>query len=717
MSSSSGFSNGPPPRTSSRMGPYYHKKTAGRKNHRGGRAPMMDITVTVLNLTGIIMHAKKGKDGMKENVMKSTMSASNLIIDSIPKQGTNEISMPVAVLASFYKNVANSETSIASHMASLPLRAPSPDIDNEKYQHTATWPTDFDPSGNELSAFKCSRLTKKGPTREYDRREDSVSSVMGIIPEKIQLKIGLRQGSEIITLGSAVILITGEESDDIIVSLPINTAKIEEQEIFGGKLKKSRSKIFGKSSTKKKKLKPVSFTKGPRRKYVLDDNSSLNVLIRVAPSHHNLKLQTYPTSDYNSPPEVLHVSAESNNSGEPSSNTNFTTRRSRSVNRCMNRSEEDYQFVDGGHARSREKKTLCRREPRHILRSGSESRRIIRSGSRSATHSEPDIQYSGERSLRSCDNNINPREIGEARSYENTDLNPKVGDHQSSYDRYEPHYDDLDNIYDEPVVEFPHPECDFETNLTHAGQTQDVDEIKTRRSVDKAEANLKQGSKSRSRSNAGLRAKPAINRISPDQKSSADNPGGLFCSSSSIFRCGDTIGVLSENERKVHTKEIQSDEDHMQYEENTMSVLSKNEREVHAKEVQSDEDHTQYEEHTMSVLSENEREVHTKEVQSDEDHMQYEEELTPTDLFENDSDGDNCTIGMSYENTGKSHSLIVNDSVFETYYPGGTQMLDEYATGPTRNKHQGPKIMREDQAMNMIHNYFNRVGVHPTTMV
>jgi len=29
----------------------------------------------------------------------------------------------------------------------------------------------------------------------------------------------------------------------------------------------------------------------------------------------------------------------------------------------------------------------------------------------------------------------------------------------------------------------------------------------------------------------------------------------------------------------VHTKEIQSDEDHMQYEENTMSVLSKNERE------------------------------------------------------------------------------------------------------------------------------------------
>jgi len=661
MSSSSGYSNGLPPRASS-VGPYYHRSTAGSENISRGDFQMMDITVSVLGLTGITMQAKKRKDGMKDIVMKSTLSASDsMSAESTSTQGTDELNMPVAALASFYKNVTNSDTSIASHMPSLPLRAPSSDINNEKYQYTATWPTDFDPSGNELSTFKCSRLMRKELlSSNYNPREDSVSSVVGFVPEKMQLKIGLRQGSEIITLGSAKILITGEESDDIHVSLPINTTKAEEKEVFGGKIKKSKSKLFSKSSTKSKKLKPVSFTKGPRRKYILDDNASLNVLIRVVPSHHNPKSQTYPTIDYNSVPEVLHVGAESDSSGESLSYANFATRRSRSVSRSMTHSE-DYQCVDGGHRRSEEKMSTFKREPRHTIRSGSESRRIIRSGNRSVTHSEPCIQYSGRRNLRSCENTMHLREIDEARSHENIDLDSVTSDHQSSYDRYESHYDDIDNISEESVVENPYPKYNSEPNVTRFEQTKYVDEIETRRSVDKPVANLKQGHTSRLRNNVVMRTKPVINGINPEPKSPVDNLRGLFFGSSSIFRCGDMMSVLSENERKVYTKEVQSDENHMQYEANPI----------------------------------------------------------PADSFDNDSDGDVSTMGMSYGNTGKSHGVIENDSVFETYYPAETQMPDEYtcATEPTDNKYRGSKIMREDKAMNMIHNYASRVGVHPTKMV
>jgi len=674
MHSSSRYSNNQhslPPRISA-SGPY---------SCSGGDFQMMDITVSVLGLTGIMMQTKKGKDGTREASMSVSDSLSS---ESTSTQNSDDLNTHVAALASFYKNVTNSETSIASHMPSLALRAPSSDIANEKYRYTATWPTDFDPSGNELSTFKCARLMRKERlSREYIQREDGASSVMAFVPEKVQLNIGLRRGSEIITLGSAMILITGEETDDIHVSLPINTTKVEHQEEFGGKLKKARSKMFGKSSTKKKKRKPISFTKAPRRKYNLDDNASLNVLIRVTPSHYQEKCHastrdnSYPTLDYNSVPDVLHISNSHENENDGCleklpSNDHLVKSRSRSMNRCTNYPEEDYQSIDRGNARSHDIITPIKRE----------TSRTIRLANRGRTHSEPGHQYNGERILRACENTVPLKESTNLRDADeviphglidsnSTKYSTKQANDQIVNYNYESRFDVEDNALEEPAGELSYyvpssrgktyPEYDSKEYTTHSEHKPYADEIETR-PVDKSETSLKQGLK-------------ANNRIIQDKPSPAENKKASFFGSNSIFHCGDMMNVLNENERKVYTKEIPCDENSLQYEE---------------------------------------------------------EEPIPDDSF--DSDGDTSTIGMCYGNVGKSNVAVnnprgdyiphdsdnvENESFYETYCDEESRMPDEYtcATEPTHNKYEGSRIMREDKARNMIDNYANRMGVHPTKMV
>jgi len=239
---------------------------------------MMDVTVAVLGLSGIIMDApkKKSNNKFKDSI---SLSSSGSTFDSV------DGGEPITSVITFFKNVSSSHTAIASHLPSIPLRNTKSKVSDTKYHFMATWPTDFDPMGNELSTFKCTRMMKKEyvPNDPHDYSYDNNRDRPVFCSERIPLTIGLMKGTEIITVGSAAIVLTGEERDEVQVNLPVSLNKQEMKESMQSG---SSQKMKKKPSKKKRgtKLKPVSFPNDSKHKFCMEENSCLRLLVKVTPA-------------------------------------------------------------------------------------------------------------------------------------------------------------------------------------------------------------------------------------------------------------------------------------------------------------------------------------------------------------------------------------------------------------------------------------------------
>jgi len=222
-------------------------QAASKLNHKaitpgGNEFRLMDVSVSILGLTGIMMENKSKKKNNK-------------------KSSNEDDGFHVKAVVSFFKNVNSSQTAIASHLPSLSLRS-TDNEDDSKYRFNATWPTDFDPTGNELSTFKFSRMMQIDNPNNYYRSQETL-----MVPERIQLTLGLTRGSEMITLGSVFLVITGDGAQDVQVNLPI---------ILEDASKTQKKKI-------RKVIKPISFEKDQSKKfYNLHGNSCLKVLLSVS---------------------------------------------------------------------------------------------------------------------------------------------------------------------------------------------------------------------------------------------------------------------------------------------------------------------------------------------------------------------------------------------------------------------------------------------------
>jgi hypothetical protein len=228
-------------------------QAASKLNHKasapgGNEFRLMDVSVSILGLTGIMMENKSKKKNNK-------------------KSSDEDDGFPVKAVVSFFKNVSSSQTAIASHLPSLSLRSTDSE-DDSKYRFNATWPTDFDPMGNELSTFKFSRMMQIDDANKYYHSQQPL-----MIPERIQLTLALTRGSEMITLGSVFLIITGDGAQDIQVNLPI---------ILEDASKKRKKKI-------RKVIKPISFEKDQSKKfYNLHGNACLKVLMSVSAAEKSL---------------------------------------------------------------------------------------------------------------------------------------------------------------------------------------------------------------------------------------------------------------------------------------------------------------------------------------------------------------------------------------------------------------------------------------------
>jgi hypothetical protein len=241
-----------------------HRKLAGRipYNPQQQYNPFvsMDITVSVQNLNGILLKHKRDRPG------------------------TSEAGLPVTALVSFSKKVASSQTSIASHFPSLPLQPSVQHSNTQRQRLIASWPKDYDDAGNTISTFEFSRMMKKDTVSS-----NSSGSGPLFLPERVHLLIGLTRGSEIIKLGTTKLVVMGNETQNLQQNLPVSFEDANEMSI----LRSNSASMFSRKKATKN-IKPVSFTNDPNRKYTLDQNACLKVVIKITPSQKKSNIKTTP---------------------------------------------------------------------------------------------------------------------------------------------------------------------------------------------------------------------------------------------------------------------------------------------------------------------------------------------------------------------------------------------------------------------------------------
>lgn len=219
---------------------------------------VMNVSVSVLSLSGIHVESKKKQTFFHKKQKSGSNSFDKGAIGSSCSSELEDNNVKAVV--TFFKNSNSSDTFIASHLPSLPIRA----IDGSNSLYHATWPKDFDPNGNELSTFNLSRLMKT----DYSQQK-YLGGARGkniFVPEEIVLTIGLNKGTDMIALGSVSIFVT--ECEDIQVNLPV---RLEALALQNGK--KSKSTVI-------KPIKPTAFPKFPKTKYSLQ-NACLKILLRA----------------------------------------------------------------------------------------------------------------------------------------------------------------------------------------------------------------------------------------------------------------------------------------------------------------------------------------------------------------------------------------------------------------------------------------------------
>ena len=241
---------------------------------------MMQVSIGIDIMEGLVMECNKGKGE--------------------PPLGM----IPVNAVISCKKNVSNSRQ-IATHVPSLPLSVPSASFGDKVHNFLVRWPADFDPHGDALSTFKLQRLMKRDAFYS-----DGPGLTSGFVPEEIELTIGLMRGSEMLTLGKAHLVITGNETEEMIIDLPISNARdvVKNKKRDPSPLKRTNSKLFGKKSTIKV-LKPLSFPGDKRRKFHLTENAMIRLQVQIfqkntysasSPNGHSQKITPTYSNSYTS---------------------------------------------------------------------------------------------------------------------------------------------------------------------------------------------------------------------------------------------------------------------------------------------------------------------------------------------------------------------------------------------------------------------------------
>jgi hypothetical protein len=267
---------------------------------------LMEVQLTVYGLTGVVASRKEGRNSNRRkpnrffskrqqppttqptttSTSTSTLEAASASIGTSQSLTSHESyempaddGVPVTAVVSFQRNAISSTTSLETFLPSQPLVASSSIRPGSSYRYQASWMRRM--AGNEIRATssKSSESDKDACTfkvirtmrRENYRPGLSIEDVSNYTYETVDLNVLVGHRQDLVSLGVASLVITGEEEGEHVMKIPVRQSAQKVQH------NKGSGKGKGKGSS------VTYFPHDPEWRYSLEENATLCVGVRVVP--------------------------------------------------------------------------------------------------------------------------------------------------------------------------------------------------------------------------------------------------------------------------------------------------------------------------------------------------------------------------------------------------------------------------------------------------
>lgn len=241
---------------------------------------LMNINITIYGVSGILCEEKEPKksSGIKLVKRRSALKAAKA-------ETPRATAIPTTVAASVKRNAISSQTVIETFLPSQPLNIQS--SPGKETKLSASWQSSssddrHDENENptdEHVSFEVLRMMMKKP---FTRETIPGGLVENYVHEHVQIGINLCRGHELMRLGVATLIITGEEEGQVMMHIPARPCAnpgVQER-----KLKpKSSSHNNKKKESKRNKKKLKMHFENDTCTFRLEENSSLFLGVQVNP--------------------------------------------------------------------------------------------------------------------------------------------------------------------------------------------------------------------------------------------------------------------------------------------------------------------------------------------------------------------------------------------------------------------------------------------------
>jgi hypothetical protein len=237
---------------------------------------MMDATITVYNMHGIMCEkestnasSKVGK--RRESLMDRTgVKCSETSFASEEDDAVSSENAPTTAVVSLRKSGIDGDITLETFLPSMPLCRPV--FAGSRAEYAASWPVEQayyanDERAKDRSSFKLVRCMKES---KFSSQNDGSASKM-YAHETVELQISLSKGTELIRLGRASLVISGEEELELKMNIP--ATQIEHKPANSQKLKNKGRKAN----------KYGYFSNDLSTRYFLDKNTTVQIGLKVVP--------------------------------------------------------------------------------------------------------------------------------------------------------------------------------------------------------------------------------------------------------------------------------------------------------------------------------------------------------------------------------------------------------------------------------------------------
>jgi hypothetical protein len=240
---------------------------------------LMHIKITVFGLTGILVDKKEELSCKAKRDSGGEGSSASTVSEEMPPLGDT----PVYAVITHKRNVTSSATSIASHLPSNPLENSMCSFGNS-HRYAASWPA-HNSSLLMSEHDECSPIDQSSLIMERVMMREPYDRLSNFVHETLHLEINLKRASEIIPLGVASLVISGDEEGALTMNIPTKPIRLKGKQIVVADTLSTKKKKKGFFS--KHNLKP-SFPSDKSVEYTLDENAALRISLQVVP-HSSMK--------------------------------------------------------------------------------------------------------------------------------------------------------------------------------------------------------------------------------------------------------------------------------------------------------------------------------------------------------------------------------------------------------------------------------------------